>query len=82
MQLDAGPVPVLQGALRDRAPVRAVRAEMTKADGEIAKFDKKLANAQFLSKAPPAVVEEQRERRAESAQLRDKLAAALERLAG
>ncbi|MCH7793653.1 MAG: class I tRNA ligase family protein, partial [Proteobacteria bacterium] len=59
-----------------------LKREMTKADGEIAKFDKKLANAQFLSKAPSAVVEEQRERRAESAQLRDKLAAALERLAG
>ncbi|MCH8809498.1 MAG: valine--tRNA ligase, partial [Proteobacteria bacterium] len=59
-----------------------LQREMTKADGEIAKFDKKLANAQFLSKAPSTVVEEQRERRAESAQLRDKLAAALERLAG
>ncbi len=59
-----------------------LKREMTKADSEIAKFDKKLANAQFLSKAPSAVVEEQRERRAESAQLRDKLAAALERLAG
>ncbi|MCH9012060.1 MAG: valine--tRNA ligase [Proteobacteria bacterium] len=59
-----------------------LQREMTKAECEIAKFDKKLANAQFLSKAPSAVVEEQRERRAESAQLRDKLAAALERLAG
>ncbi len=59
-----------------------LKREMTKADSEIAKFDKKLANAQFLSKAPTAVVEEQKERRAESAQLRDKLAAALGRLAG
>jgi hypothetical protein len=35
-----------------------------------------------LAKAPPDVVETQHERRAETAQLRDKLAAALERLAG
>ena len=59
-----------------------LKREVTKAESEIAKFDKKLANAQFLSKAPPAVVEEQRDRRAETTRLRDKLAAALERLAG
>jgi valyl-tRNA synthetase len=56
--------------------------EKDKAEGEIAKIDKKLANQQFLAKAPPDVIETQHERRAESAQLRDKLAAALERLAG
>jgi valyl-tRNA synthetase len=56
--------------------------EIDKVAGEIAKFDKKLANENFLAKAPPEVVEEQRARRAESQALRDKLAAALERLAG
>jgi valyl-tRNA synthetase len=56
--------------------------EVDKAEGEIAKFDKKLSNQNFLAKAPEEVVEEQRERRGEAIALRDKLAAALERLAG
>ncbi len=59
-----------------------LKREMDKAEGEIAKIDKKLANQQFLAKAPPDVIETQHERRAETTQLRDKLAAALERLAG
>ena len=59
-----------------------LKREVEKAEGEIAKLDKKLGNQQFLAKAPPDVVEEQRERRTESVLLRDKLAAALWRLAG
>jgi valyl-tRNA synthetase len=59
-----------------------LQREKDKAEGEIAKIDKKLANAQFLAKAPPDVIETQHERRAETTQLRDRLAAALERLAG
>ena len=59
-----------------------LKREVEKAEGEIAKLDKKLGNRQFLAKAPPDVVEEQKERRTESVQLRDKLAAALGRLAG
>jgi valyl-tRNA synthetase len=59
-----------------------LKREVEKAEGEIAKLDRKLGNQQFLAKAPPDVIETQHERRAESVQLRDKLAAALERLAG
>ncbi len=59
-----------------------LQREKDKAEGEIAKIDKKLANQQFLAKAPADVIETQHERRAESAQLRDRLAAALERMAG
>ena len=59
-----------------------LKREMDKAEGEIAQIDKKLGNQQFLAKAPPDVIETQHERRAETSQLRDKLAAALERLAG
>ncbi len=59
-----------------------LKREVEKAEGEIVKLDKKLGNQQFLAKAPPDVVEEQKERRTETAQLRDKLAAALGRLAG
>jgi valyl-tRNA synthetase len=55
--------------------------EIEKLDGEIAKIDKKLGNAQFRQKAPAEVVEEQEERRAEALQVRDKLTAAQERLA-
>ena len=54
--------------------------EIQKADGEIAKIDKKLANDNFVSKAPSHVIDEQRTRRADHAQAREKLAAALERL--
>jgi valyl-tRNA synthetase len=65
----------------DQERARLIR-EMDKAAGEIAKIDKKLANQQFLAKAPPDVIETQHERRAETTQLRDKLTAALERLVG
>ncbi len=67
----------------DIAQERArLKREVDKAAGEIDKIDRKLSNQSFLAKAPEAVVEEQRERRADAIQLRDKLAAALERLAG
>jgi len=45
------------------------------------KLDKKLSNEQFLAKAPEEVVEEQRERLADSRQAMSKLQTALERLA-
>ncbi len=54
--------------------------EVSKAEGEIAKIDKKLSNEAFVAKAPEEVVEENRERRAEEAERRDRLAAALKRL--
>jgi valyl-tRNA synthetase len=56
--------------------------EKDKLAAELAKLDKKLANQQFLAKAPEEVVEEQRERRAEQAEKSDRLAAALQRLSG
>jgi valyl-tRNA synthetase len=59
-----------------------LKRELEKAEGEIAKVDKKLGNQQFLAKAPAEVVEEQRGRRDEAVQLRDKLGAALGRLGG
>jgi valyl-tRNA synthetase len=62
--------------------VQILQREVAKAEGEIAKIQKKLANEQFLAKAPEAVIEEQKERQGEAVQTRDKLAAALERLAG
>ena len=41
--------------------------ELDKAKGEIDKIEKKLGNEQFVAKAPPEVIEEQRERLAEIA---------------
>jgi valyl-tRNA synthetase len=57
-----------------------LQKEMDKLAGEIVKLDKKLSNEQFLAKAPEEVVEEQRERLADSRQAVAKLQSALERL--
>jgi valyl-tRNA synthetase len=45
------------------------------------KLEKKLSNESFVARAPEEVVEENRERLAEERARRDKLAAALERIA-
>jgi len=58
-----------------------LQKELDKLNGEIVKLDKKLSNEQFLAKAPEEVVEEQRERLADSRQAMSKLQSALERLA-
>ncbi|MBF0128443.1 MAG: valine--tRNA ligase [Alphaproteobacteria bacterium] len=55
--------------------------EIKRLDAEISTVDKKLGNAGFVAKAPPEVVEEQRERRAGYAAERDKTAQALSRIA-
>ncbi|UUX50081.1 valine--tRNA ligase [Nisaea acidiphila] len=55
--------------------------DLGKLDGEIMKLDKKLSNESFVARAPAEVVEENRERLAEERARRDKLAAALERIA-
>jgi valyl-tRNA synthetase len=55
--------------------------EVAKLDGEIDRIAKKLANEQFIAKAKPEIVEEQRERQDEMARAKEKLQAALERLA-
>ena len=55
--------------------------ELTKVEADLAKIEKKLANPQFLDRAPAEVVEEQRERLAELERNREKLEAALARIA-
>jgi valyl-tRNA synthetase len=65
----------------DVAAERArLEKEIQKSQAEIKKIDAKLANDAFVSKAPEAVIEEQRTRRADHRQTAEKLAAALERL--
>lgn len=54
--------------------------EIKKLADEVGKIDVKLGNANFISRAPEEVVEEQRERREQAEQTRARLAAALERL--
>jgi valyl-tRNA synthetase len=72
----------LAGVIDLDAERRRLAREIEKVAGEIAKIDRKLANEEFLAKAPPEVVEDQRDRRAESEQVRVRLAAARDRLGG
>jgi valyl-tRNA synthetase len=55
--------------------------DLKKAEDEIARFDAKLSNEQFVSRAPEEVLAEQREKRAEAAALAARLAEAVKRLA-
>ena len=54
--------------------------EIARLDGEIGKHDSKLANANFTAKAPAAVVDTERQRRADAARARSKRSEALNRL--
>ena len=54
---------------------------MKKAEAEIARFDAKLSNEQFLARAPEDVLNEQREKRADAAALAARLKEAVARLA-
>ncbi|MBW7849292.1 MAG: class I tRNA ligase family protein, partial [Rhodospirillales bacterium] len=55
--------------------------ERSRLDGDIEKIDRKLNNESFLSKAPPEIVDEQRERRQELDLARSKVIEALDRIA-
>jgi valyl-tRNA synthetase len=55
--------------------------EVQKLDGEIDKIAKKLGNEQFLAKAKPEVVDEQKERQSEAREARARFQEALARLA-
>jgi valyl-tRNA synthetase len=70
----------LEGVI-DFAKERArLTKDLQKADGEIARIDAKLANKDFVAKAPEEVIDEQREKRAEYEAARAKLSEALKRL--
>jgi valyl-tRNA synthetase len=80
--LDEATVMLPIGDVVDLEQERARLArELARADGEIEGIARKLANPQFLAKAKPEIVAEQRERQAEKAATRAKLKAALDRLA-
>jgi valyl-tRNA synthetase len=63
----------------DKERARLAR-EAASVDGEIDKIERKLGNEQFLAKAKPEVVDEQKERLAEAQAARTRLRAALARL--
>ncbi|GLQ21332.1 valine--tRNA ligase [Algimonas porphyrae] len=69
----------LDGLIDVDAERKRLDAAIAKADGEVAKIDKKLGNANFTDRAPAAVVQEQKDRRAgysdELSKLRDARAA-------
>ncbi|HTO41797.1 MAG TPA: valine--tRNA ligase [Rhizomicrobium sp.] len=70
------------GDVIDFAKERArLEKELKKAQDEIARFDAKLSNEQFVSRAPEDVLNEQREKRAEAAALATRLQEAVKRLA-
>jgi valyl-tRNA synthetase len=69
------------GDVIDFAKERArLEKELKKAQDEIARFDAKLANEQFVSRAPEEVLTEQREKRADAVALAGRLAEAIKRL--
>jgi len=69
------------GDVIDFAKERArLEKEMKKAEAEIKQFDAKLANENFVSRAPEEVIEEQKEKRAEAAAMKSRLEEALKRL--
>jgi valyl-tRNA synthetase len=71
------------GDVIDFAKERArLQKELKKAEDEIARFDSKLSNEAFVSRAPEDVIEEQKEKRAEAAALASRLTDALKRLSG
>ena len=69
------------GDVIDFAKERArLEKDLKKAEEEIARFDAKLSNEQFVSRAPEEVLAEQREKRAEAAALAVRLREAVARL--
>jgi valyl-tRNA synthetase len=70
----------LEGIVDLGAEVSRLKKEAVKAAGEIEKIDAKLANADFMARAPDEIVDEQHERRAAQAARLEKITEALTRL--
>jgi valyl-tRNA synthetase len=65
---------------RDSQEQARLKKEIAKVDAEIAKVIAKLSNEAFVSKAPPEIIEENRERQASFEAAKAKLTEALARL--
>jgi len=57
-----------------------LQKEIKRLQGDIAKIDEKLGNAEFVSNAPPDIIEEQKSRKSDWSATLEKLAHALEQL--
>jgi valyl-tRNA synthetase len=69
------------GDVIDFAKERArLQKDLAKTNAEIARFDAKLSNQQFVTRAPEDVLNEQREKRADAVALAARLAGAIARL--
>jgi valyl-tRNA synthetase len=71
----------LADVINIEAETARLQKEISKLDGEIKKLSGKLSNEGFVSKAPQAVIEENKARLASDEGKREKLQAALARLA-
>ncbi len=72
----------LEGVVDLPAEAARLAKDIAKLDAELKKMNAKLANVEFVRKAPDEVVEELRERHQEETAMRDKLAAALAQIDG
>jgi valyl-tRNA synthetase len=70
----------LGGHIDKAKELARLKKDAAKQDGEIGKIDAKLGNADFVSRAPDEVIEEQKERRAAAVATRDRLNEAIARL--
>jgi valyl-tRNA synthetase len=70
----------LQGVIDFAAEKARLEKEMVRVKSDIARIDAKLANADFVARAPEEVVEGEREKREEAETRRRKIEEALERL--
>ena len=70
----------LTGHIDKAKELARLKKDAAKQDGEIAKIDAKLANADFVARAPEEVIDEQKERREAAAAIRDRLNEAIARL--
>jgi len=67
----------------DIAAERArLQKEMAKAESDISRVDAKLGNEKFVANAPEEIIDGEKEKRAEAAARKEKIAEALERLKG
>jgi valyl-tRNA synthetase len=70
----------LEGAIDFAKESARLTKEQQKAEGEIARIDSKLANKEFVAKAPEEVVQELRDKREDYEAQRAKFKEALKRL--
>ncbi len=70
----------LEGIIDIAAEIARLEKDGAKLDAEIAQIERKLANEQFVAKAPPEIIDEQRERRATAQARREKIRQAIEGL--